>query len=133
MINYSECCHFSAALPAGMPGGGRRVLPPQVPPDLIHRTQPPPYNHLQPHQQPGSPIHYNSIGQDESFPPPPSPLVPPKSPNRGEFFNLNPCGNFIFISGISGITDGFDPYCVDVYIQVVYIICSPVFLMTYMT
>ena len=55
-----------------MPGGGEagRVLPPQVPPDLLHRTQ--------------GGTHYNSIGADDSFPPPPSPLVTAKSPSRGQ-------------------------------------------------
>ena len=54
---------------------GKRIQMPQVP-DLISRSPGP--------QPPVDPFPYGSIGIDESFPPPPSPLVTQKTPNKGE-------------------------------------------------
>lgn len=68
---------FSAIAKSQRNGNPRRVPSPQVP-DLITRS--PGYN--QPDRS-----SYGSIGTDESFPPPPSPLVQAKS--RGKLWRFD--------------------------------------------
>ena len=96
---------------SGSMNSQRWLMTPQVP-DLLNRTtnysQHPQQHHQQHHQQPqqqesghtGLTHHlqlqqptklsahelalYNSVGADDAFPPPPSPLVTPKSPSKDD-------------------------------------------------